>query len=499
MKYVVSIDQSTQGTKALLFDDKGVLLKRSDIPHTQYIDEKGWVEHDTEEIYANVLQAMKNVLEKADISGKDVVCLGISNQRETGVVWDRKTGKAVCRAVVWQCARGEAICERIRTAFHSEKTSLSERIQAKTGLRLSPYFTAAKLAWVLENIPGVKKRALTGEICCGTVDSWLLARLTGNFKTDYSNASRTQLFNIVDLSWDEELCEIFGIPSACLPEVCDSDSFFGMTDMEGLFPQPIPVHGVLGDSHGSLFGQACREKGMCKSTYGTGSSVMMNIGEYPVFSKNGLVTSLAWRIGRKTEYVLEGNINYTGAVITWLQHDLGLIHSPGEAGDLALSANLEDTTYLVPSFTGLGAPYWDSAAKASFVGMTRLTGKAELVRAAEDCIAYQITDILRAMENDSGILITELRVDGGPTRDRYLMQFQSDIADKMIRIPNNEELSGMGAAYAAGIGLGIYDWESVSGLMTWSEYTSQMKKEKREQLYAGWKKALQTVTGSNIM
>lgn len=484
----MGIDQSTQGTKALLFDEEGTLVCRSDVPHRQYIDERGWVEHDPEEIYANTISVIKILVEKAGIDKNEIVTLGISNQRETALVWDRATGKPVYNAVVWQCARGAQICDEIEGAGHGE------RIRSRTGLQLSPYFSAAKIAWVLRNVEGAQEKADRGELCCGTIDSWLVYKLTKGkeFRTDYSNASRTQMFNITTLAWDEEVCSLFGIPTSCLAELTDSDGEYGMTDFDGFLDKPIPIRGVLGDSHGALFGQGCIEKGMIKTTYGTGSSIMMNIGREPVFSKR-VVTSLAWKIGGEVNYVLEGNINYTGAVITWLKDDMGLITSPAETEGLALQANPGDKTYLVPAFTGLGAPYWDSGAAGIITGMTRTTKRAEVVRAGLDCIAYQITDIIEAMSAESQIAISELRVDGGPTRNRYLMQFQSDIADVTVQVPLAEELSGIGAAYAAGIAAGLYCRDEVFAKMSRTRFEPEMDGQTRREKYRGWKNAVAQV------
>lgn len=487
-KYVLGIDQSTQGTKALLFDEEGTLICRTDLPHKQYIDEKGWVEHDPEEIYANTLAVVKNLVEKAGVNKNDLAVLGISNQRETAMVWNRITGKPVYNAVVWQCARGAQICEEI------EKDGHADMIRSHTGLQLSPYFSAAKISWVLKNVDGVQELAEKDELCCGTIDSWLVYKLTGGkeFRTDYSNASRTQMFNISELKWDKQVCGLFGIPISALPEVTDSDGEYGTTNFDGYLDHEIPIRGVLGDSHGALFGQGCVEKGMIKSTYGTGSSVMMNIGEKPVFS-NRVVTSLAWKLGGEVNYVLEGNINYTGAVITWLKDDLELISSPDETEQLAKESNSADKTYLVPAFTGLGAPYWDSEATGILTGMTRTTKRKEIVRAALDCIAYQITDVIKAMSAESGIDISELRVDGGPTKNKYLMQFQSDIAHVTVQVPSSEELSGIGAAYAAGIAVGIYNKEEVLNKMTRTRFTPQMQSDECVQKYTGWKNAVEQV------
>lgn len=487
-KYILSIDQSTQGTKALLFDDQGSLICRADRPHRQIIDERGWVEHDPEEIIRNTVQVAKDVVEKAGIDKADIAALGLSNQRETSVAWDRATGKPVYNAIVWQDNRGTAICEALEEC--------AEDVRQRSGIRLSPYFPAAKLTWIMDNVDGVKERAKKDEICVGTIDSWLVYNLSKDHRhlTDYSNASRTQLFNIHDLKWDAELLKLFGIDASCMATVTDSDGDYGETDFGGWLDKPIPIRGVLGDSHGALFGQGCLKPGMTKATYGTGSSIMMNIGEKPVLSDSGVVTSLAWKIGGKVNWVLEGNINYTGAVISWLKDDLKLIDSPGETEALARQANPGDHCYLVPAFTGLGAPYWDNHAEAAIVGMTRATGKNEVVRAGLDCIAYQITDIVKAMGESAGTPIGELRVDGGPTRNAYLMQFQSDLLGIPVRIPDSEELSGIGAAYAAGLATGVYD-EGVFGVLKRTSYTPAMGNDVRKAKIDGWREAVGRVRG----
>ena len=486
--YIIGIDQSTQGTKALLFDDRGRLLAREDLSHRQIVDSQGWVEHDPEEIYQNTVQVVRNLLEAASVSPEAIGAIGISNQRETAMAWDRVTGKPVYNAIVWQCARGTAICERLKAKI----PDVAKKIKERTGLPLSPYFSAAKLAWLVENVPAARRGSEEGSLCFGTMDSWLVYRLTGgrSFLTDYSNASRTQLFHIGRLCWDEEICRMFGLNPACLPLVQDSDSHFGDTDFEGLFPAAVPIHSVLGDSHGALFGQGCLDRGMCKATYGTGSSVMMNVGETPVYSDSGAVSSLAWKMGGKVNYVLEGNINYTGAVITWLKDQVGLISDPAEAEELAQRANPGDHTYLVPAFTGLGAPYWDSQAEAILCGMTRTTGRAEIAKAALDCIAYQIADMAEAMGKDSGISIKELRVDGGPTRNAYLMQFQSSLLGLRVQVPEAEELSGIGAAYAAGLAIGLYQPETLFSGMDRTTYLPDMEEEERRRCIAGWKRAV---------
>ena len=479
MKYILSIDQSTQGTKALLLDGKGKLVARKDLPHEQKINARGWVSHDPMEIYQNTVAVARQVIEESGIEKENIAALGISNQRETSLLWDKDTGLPVADAVVWQCARAAAICECPAIA------GAAEEIRKKTGMQLSPYFPAAKIAWLLENTENLAGKKL----CAGTIDSWLIYKLTGNFKTDYSNASRTQLFNIHTLAWDEEICRLFGIPVEILPEVCMSDDRFGETDLEGFLPWPIPICGVLGDSHGALFGQGCVNPGMGKATYGTGSSVMMNIGDRPVLSDNGVVTSLAWGMGGKVAYVLEGNINYTGAVTTWIVNDVHLLDAPKEAGQIAAQADPEDGTYLVPAFTGLGAPYWNSDARAMFCGMSRTTGRAELVKAAEECIAYQIADVVEAMNRAAPTPLKELRADGGPTRDKYLMQFQSDILHLPISIPENEELSGMGAGYCAGIAAGLYP-KDIAQRLHRSGYTPEKGQDWIDRHFGGWKQAV---------
>ncbi|HIQ99865.1 MAG TPA: glycerol kinase GlpK [Candidatus Scybalocola faecavium] len=487
-KYIIGIDQSTQGTKVMLFDEKGRILARKDKPHRQIINEQGWVSHDGEEIYRNTVNTVKALIQEEGIDSGAIAGVGISNQRETSLIWDKSTGKPLDYAIVWQCSRAANVCAR------AEVAGMAELVHKKTGLKLSPYFPASKLAWLLENVPGAKEKADRHEVCYGTIDTWLIYRLTEgrSYKTDYSNASRTQLFNIFDLKWDEEICRGFGIDPADLAQVCDSDSNFGETDFEGLLKAPVPIHGVLGDSHGALLGQGCVQPGMIKTTYGTGSSIMMNIGQKPILSTHGVVTSLAWGLNGKVDYVLEGNINYTGAVISWLKDDVQLIQNPGETKDWCSQARQDDHLYFIPAFTGLGAPYWDSEACGMLWGIDRTTGKAEIVRACIECIAYQITDVIRAMSQDAGISVQELRVDGGPTKNAYLMQFQSDILNAAVLVPDSEALSCMGAAYAAGFGLGLYD-EKIFDLLKREKYEPKMDETIREDKYQGWKQAIQKV------
>lgn len=484
-KYIIGIDQSTQGTKALLFDERGVMLRRADVPHKQIVNDLGWVSHNPEEIYRNTIHIVKKLVADAGIDKNKVEGIGISNQRETSVIWDKITGCAIDNAIVWQCARATEICEEI------ESPMLNERIKKHTGLPLSPYFPAAKFAWMLKHVEGASEKAQKHELCYGTIDTWLIYRLSKEhaYKTDFSNAARTQLFNIFSLTWDEEICNIFGILKEDLPEVCSSDSLFGTTDFEGFFEHEIPIHAAMGDSNCALFGHGCTNKGQTKATYGTGSSIMMNIGEEPVISDHGLATSLAWGIDNKVTYVLEGNINYTGAVISWLKDDVELIQSPQEVEPLCKKAEQNDELYFVPAFTGLGAPHWNSHAKGELSGVTRTTKKAEIVRACTECIAYQISDVIDAMSLDAGIKLENLKVDGGPTKNEYLMQFQSDMLNTNVLVPNMEELSGIGAAYLAGIAIGIYD-QTIFDQIKCRKYISTMENSRRQHKKEGWEKAI---------
>ena len=468
----------------MLFDAAGRLTARADRPHRQYINEKGWVSHDLEEIYANVLVVCREVAEKAGIDPAQIAAMGISNQRETVAAWDRADGTPVGQAIVWQCARAKEICDTL--------ASHAEAVREKTGLPLSPYFSASKMAWILQNHPEAAALAAKERLALGTIDSYLVSRLSEerSFKTDYSNASRTQLFNIRTLQWDDELCTLYGVPRHCLAEVCMSDSLFGTTTLSGFLPKAIPICGVLGDSHAALLGQNCIKPGQTKATYGTGSSVMMQTGEKLVTSRNGLATSLAWGLNGKVEYVLEGNLNYTGAVITWLKKDVALLAGDAESETLARSANPADKTYFVPAFTGLGAPYWDSEATGLLTGITRTTGRAEIVKAGVECIAYQITDLVLRMAQDAGLALAELRVDGGPTANGYLMQFQSDMAGVEVSVPDIQELSGFGAACAAGFASGLYNPGTVCDGMQRRSYTPKMTPQEHDARYAGWQKAV---------
>lgn len=501
MGYIIGIDQSTQGTKAVLVDGQGRIAGRADRKHAQIVNGQGWVSHDPEEIYQNVVLAVRDVMEQKQIPKEEVRALGISNQRETTVLWDRE-GRPLEHAVVWQCGRARDIAEELKP--------YGDEIRKKTGLPLSPFFPAAKMAWLLrhraagpshfgggDGQAGAREDGRELGFCLGTVDSWLIYRLTGgkSFLTDYSNASRTQLFNLHTLKWDPWLCRLFGIPIGALPKVCDSNSSFGETTLEGYFQKPVPILSAMGDSHGALFAHGCHRKGMTKTTYGTGSSIMMNIGTRFQESRCGLATSLAWGMDGVVNYVLEGNINYTGAVISWLKDDLRLIDSLDELQPAALAANPADTTVLVPAFTGLSAPYWDNEAKGMVYGMSRTTGKNEMIRAAVESIAFQIMDVVKSMEKDSGIPIEELHVDGGPTRNAYLMQFQSDMTGSRVLVPDMEEFSALGAAYMAGLKAGMYQQEALFAVQPATVYEGRMEDASRKKKQELWQQAVRACRG----
>ncbi len=486
MPLILTIDQSTSATKAILFSGDGQLLFRRDRAHCQITPQPGWVEHDPAEILENTRLAIADVLTAAAEAGTGttgIQALSITNQRETVVLWDRETGKAVCNALVWQDSRAGGLCGELETGGHAEA------IREITGLTLSPYFSAAKIAWVLRHLPVARELADTGRLLAGTIDSWLVWNLTVEKRhvTDLSNASRMQLLNLVDLRWDQHVLGLFDIPAAILPEPLYSDSLFGHAVPE-LGIGPVPVTGVLGDSHAALFGQRCFAPGEAKATYGTGSSIMMQTGTTPVRSGRGLVTSIAWGRAGQVGYVLEGNIQCTGATVKWLVEDLGLLASPREAETLAVSVAGTDGVYLVPAFSGLGAPWWDSDARAALTGMTRGTKKAHVVRAAEESIAYQIKDVLDLMAVETDIPLQGLRVDGGPTRDRFLMQFQADMLGCSVTCSAMEEVSALGSCLMAGLAVGLHaDPESLPDARAASAvYEADMPEQERERLHAGW-------------
>ncbi len=487
-RYIIGIDQSTQGTKAIVYSPEGKMLARADKPHRQIIDNRGYVEHDPMEIYRNTVEVVRNAVASAGIDKDEVAAIGISNQRETVAGWNRETGEPVYNAIVWQCGRAEQICREL------DKDGFADRVYQVTGLTLSPFFSGPKAAWIMRNVPEARELAAEGKLCFGTMDAWLLFRLTGgkSFRTDCSNASRYMLMDLEKLEWDRALCEAFGIPADSLPEICYSDSCFGTTDLEGFFSHPVEIHCMMGDSHGALFGQGCHAPGMIKATYGTGSSIMLNVGD-TIARCEGIASSVGWGENGKAVYVLEGNINYSCMVITWLKDSLGLLENAKDSGRLAALANPEDTTCLVPAFSGLGAPHWDSDARATICFMSRTTGKNEIVRAAEDGIAHQIADVVGVMSEKSGIEIGELRVDGGATKDKYLMQFQRDMLNSPIQVAEIEELSATGVAYMAGIARGLYDREKVFANISRSPYYPSMDAETRKAKRELWAKAVATV------
>lgn len=485
---ILAIDQSTSATKAVLFSRQGSLVHRSSVEHRQYYPQPGWVSHDANEIFTNTITAVSRVLAESGTDERQVAALAISSQRETALVWDKITGRPIDYAVVWQCRRGAAICEEI------ERQGKAELVRGKTGLVLSPYFSAAKIRWLLDHVPGARQKAKAGELLFGTMDSWLLWKMTGGkvHATDYSNASRTQLFNIHTLEWDQDLLDLFDIPQCMAPEVRCSDEVFGHTEPGCLFSRPIPIAGLMGDSHAALFGQNCFAAGSAKTTYGTGSSIMMNVGRVPIASTSGLVSSLAWGRAGAVDYVLEGNINSTGDTIRWLVEDLELISAARDAGGIAASVSGNEGVYLVPAFTGLSAPHWDSLARASVTGITRGVKKAHLVRSAMESIAYQVKDVLDLMIRESGVALGELRVDGGPTRDDFLMQFQADILDVTVVRNRIEELSALGAAFMAGLAVGMWGGlNEITALRSVDRtFTCHMDSLTRDNLYRGWQEAV---------
>lgn len=480
MNYVLSIDQSTQSTKAILFDEEGMIVKRVDRKHRQIINELGYISHDPIEIYENTLAVVKELITFCGVQHCDIKALGISNQRETTLIWDDQ-GTPLSDAVVWQCSRSSDIVQRM--------TNHHEEIYEITGLVLSPYFPASKMRWLIESVKP------TGSYHIGTMDSWLLYRLTNNkvCKTDASNASRTQLFDIHTGTWSKRLCDLFEIDMNSLPEVCDSNAFFGTTDFDGFLDQPIPILSVMGDSHAALYGQGCHKEQQVKVTLGTGSSIMMNIGHQDRRSKHGLTTSLAWRINGQMSYVWEGNINYTGAVISWLQHDLGLIADPNDTITAIQKSNPKDETILIPAFSGLSAPYWNEQAKGMFYGMSRTTTKNELIKAGVESIAYQIHDVLDAMAQDCRKPLLEVKTDGGPSKNTYLMQFLSDLVKTTVLVSTQEELSAIGVAYMAGIQAGIYKEHDIFTKRSYITYETNMKDSERNMLMDRWKKAIRVL------
>lgn len=482
-RYAVAIDQSTSASKVFLLDAQGEIVRRFSKNHRQTYPAPGHVEHDAAEIWQNVREGVAAVTE--GLEPAQIAALGISNQRETTVLWDRATGEPVCPAVVWQDVRGEALCAEL--AAHAPE------VRARTGLALSPYYPAAKAASVLRARPELNARATAGELCIGTVDSYLIYRLTGGavFATDVSNASRTALCDLRTLRWDARLCALFGIPMDCLPRILPSDGDFGLTACDGL-PAGIRLTGVMGDSHASLFGQGCTAPGMAKATFGTGSSVMLNVGAQPAFSQNGLSASVGFGFQGSTCYVLEGNITCSADTLCWLRDEAELVGDIDEVEALAATVPTTEGVYLVPAFSGLGAPYFDGAARAAVVGMNRGTRRAHLVRAALESIAYQDADVIAAMGRDSGATPAELRVDGGPTRNRLLMQFLADLLGCTVRCAAHSELSALGAGYMAGLSAGLYAAldQIPARAQGGAVYTPTLDPAARASLLAGWQGAV---------
>ena len=494
-KFILSVDQSTSATKAIIFDNTGKLVSRADKEHRQFYPQPAWVEHDPEEIYRNTCEVMKSVVTKAGIPFEEVACLSLTNQRETVVVWDRTTGKPVYNAIVWQCQRGAAVCRQLEEAGHGES------IKKKTGLIIDPYFSASGVKWILDNVEGVRERADKGEIACGTIDSWLIFNLTNGkmHATDHSNACRTMLFNINTLKWDNDILQLLGIPASMMPEVKSSNALFGEVECREAFPVNLPIAGVMGDSHAALFGQLCLEPGLGKATYGTGSSVMMNIGKKSLEAPGGLVTSVGFSFNNEVDYVFEGNIHCTGDTIKWLVDNMELLKNSKESEAMARAVPDNGGVYFVPAFAGLGAPYWNNTARAMITGMDRGSRKEHIVRAALEAIAFQIKDVIDRMTRKSGIDLRELRVDGGPTGNQFLMQFQADMLGSTIHISNIEEASALGAALMGGITSGI--WKNFDDLKNTrsagKKISSRMEEEQRNYLHKGWQLAVQkTLSGT---
>lgn len=494
-KYIMSLDLGTTSCRSILFDKKGQICSVAQKEFTQYFPEPGWVEHDAEEIWATQKGLMFEALEKLGVEMSDVAGIGITNQRETTVVWDKQTGRPICKAIVWQCRRTAEYCDELKAQ------GLADMFREKTGLVLDAYFSGTKLKWILDNVPNARERAEAGELLFGTIDTWIIWKLTHGkvHVTDYSNASRTMLFNINTLEWDEEILKILDIPRQMLPEVKPSSYLYGHTEAR-IFGEEVPIAGAAGDQQCALFGQTCFAPGEAKNTYGTGGFMLMNTGEKPVASKNGLVTTIAWGVDGKVEYALEGSIFVAGAAIQWLRDQLGLIRDSAESEVLAKAVPDTNGCYMVPAFVGLGAPHWDQYARGAIVGLTRGTNRNHIVRATLESLAYQVTDVLKAMEEDSGIKLGTLAVDGGACANDFLMQFQADIINTVVARPKTIETTAMGAAYLAGLAVGY--WQSKEEIkanhIIAKEFTPDMEETHREKLLDGWKKAVKS-TGVHVI
>ncbi|TYR34827.1 glycerol kinase GlpK [Sphingobacterium phlebotomi] len=487
-EFILALDQGTTSSRAILFNKKGEIENIAQKEFTQIFPQSGWVEHDAQEIWSSQLSVLTEVIAKANIKLEAIKAIGITNQRETTVVWNRKTGEPIHHAIVWQDRRTAAYCQSI------VEKGLANTIQEKTGLLIDAYFSASKINWILTHVKGARKLAEKGELAFGTIDSWLVYNLTDGNKhiTDVTNASRTLLFNMHTLAWDEELLDIFDIPASMLPTVCDSSEIYGETSTT-LGARPIPIAGIAGDQQAALFGQLCTQKGMVKNTYGTGCFLLMNIGNKPVISTHKLVTTIAWKIGKEVNYALEGSIFIGGAVVQWLRDELGIIKKASEIEQLAMSVESTDGVYLVPAFSGLGAPHWNPNTRGTLLGLSRGSNDAHIARAALESIAYQTYDILKAMELDSKSKIRELRVDGGATQNSFLMQFQADILKTNVIRPAITETTAMGAAFLAGLAVGF--WKDIDQLQSlWQEERTFVadKKKKYQPLLQEWKRATDT-------
>ncbi len=486
-KYVMALDAGTTSNRCLLFDESGNVRSMAQKEFTQYFPQPGWVEHDANEIWSTQLGVAVEAMQKIGASASDIAAIGITNQRETAVVWDKRTGEPVCPAIVWQCRRTSGYCDELKAQ------GLSDRIREKTGLLIDAYFSATKVKWILDHVEGVRARAENGELLFGTVETWLIWKLTKGavHVTDYSNASRTMLFNIRTLDWDDEILELLNIPRSMLPKPMPSSCIYGMTAPEFLGGE-IPIAGAAGDQQAALFGQTCFQAGEAKNTYGTGCFLLMNTGEEPVFSENGLVTTIAWGLDGQVNYALEGSIFVAGASIQWLRDELRLIDSAADSEYMAQKVKDTAGCYVVPAFTGLGAPYWDQYARGTIVGLTRGVNKCHIIRATLESIAFQVNDVLAAMEADSGIALASLKVDGGASTNDFLMQCQADFIDAPVLRPRCVETTGLGAAYLAGLAVGYWqDRESLRKNQALDRtFDPNMGEEERRTKLKGWKKAV---------
>ena len=492
-KYIMALDQGTTSSRAVIFDKQGKIVSMAAKEFRQIYPRPGWVEHDPSEIWDSQMEAARQALDSANLSPQGIAAIGVTNQRETTLIWDRESGRPVYNAIVWQCRRTAPSCSEIK------KTKFAQKIRRKTGLVIDAYFSATKIQWILDYRKKIRRAAEGGELAFGTVDSWLVHNLTGKklHITDYSNASRTMLYNIHDLSWDEEILEYFHIPKQILPAVKASSEIYGCTSPGSFLGLEIPVAGIVGDQQGALFGQTCFRKGLSKNTYGTGCFLLMNIGGKPVFSRKNLLTTIAWGIGRKIEYALEGSVFIAGAVVQWLRDELRMIEQASESERLASSIQSNDGVYFVPAFVGLGAPYWDMYARGTILGITRGTTSAHIVRAALESIAYQTKDVLESMEEDSGMELKELRVDGGAAANDFLMQFQADILGVPVVIQTTTETTALGAAYLAGLAVGFWkDQQQIAAnYRVKRKFIPRMSSKQRESLYRKWKMAVERAKG----